>query len=376
MSMSAPRRFSPCLLAIVHQNTPFRLTLVRYHGLMEKPTHVTAYQTLLLQASSKGRDALLFGESLSRAREDVPPFLIGEGFPHVYLEHPLIGDPFIDVTVLYTGLEPHLHIESERACNMDALLDWYAATARDHPTISFGFELDTRSPYMDKAAVHFWPFQHKHLVEPFCSLIGEPAYATRYLRQAARMPAAWPLAFFGVFRGRPDYPLRVCSYPTRGEMAACAGAPKHIRQRFDELGFGAYDADMLDQIAQLLACAPEGFDFQLDVFPDETLGDMFAIDMQFGIHCTNDVAVSFEDGVGADVMSRLQQWGAADERWKDSVKTTFARSVPVEDSGKYAGDYAFMLMPCWLKARWINGVLQPAKMYLYAHAELVNEQGT
>ena len=46
---------------------------------MRAPTRTDAFQVLLLQAADEGRGPVLFGESLQRAREAVPPFLVGVG---------------------------------------------------------------------------------------------------------------------------------------------------------------------------------------------------------------------------------------------------------------------------------------------------------
>ena len=67
---------------------------------MKALSHSDAYQVLLLQVADEGRGPALFGESVECARDAVLPFLVGEKFPDIYLEHPLMGDPFLDVTVL------------------------------------------------------------------------------------------------------------------------------------------------------------------------------------------------------------------------------------------------------------------------------------
>lgn len=73
---------------------------------MWKPTHEDSLQVLLLQAADEGRGEVLFGESLKRVAREAAPFLVGRRFPSIYLECPLSGDPFLDITVLYTILEP------------------------------------------------------------------------------------------------------------------------------------------------------------------------------------------------------------------------------------------------------------------------------
>ncbi len=338
---------------------------------MRVPSHSDAYQALLLQAAADGRGQPLFGESLERARTAPLPFMVGKKFPSVYLEHPLIGDPFMDVTLLYDELEPGTRIASPMAEGLDGLLDWFAGVCDKNLDVCFGSEIDTKDPALPPAAVHFQPRSHADLVEPFCVAAGEPQRAQLYLDFARRMSAIWPLSFFGMFRGRPGAPLRVCGYLHRGETSACTD-PRHVARRFDEMGFSSYDERMLQQVAHIAAAAPDLMDFQLDVYPDGSLGNIFALDVQFGIKQPKDVRAEFDDGSGARVMKLLQDWGVADDRWKLAGDLAFARALPVELENGETGKYALTLMPNWLKVRWANGVLQPSKLYLHAHAGLLD----
>ena len=334
---------------------------------MREPTYGQAFQVLLLQAADEGRAGALFGESLARARDAVPPFLVGKEFPGVYLEHPLVGDPFLDTTVLLGQLEPSTRIASPAAGAHGAMLDWYARTRREHVDVTCGFEVDTGRGSLPMAAIHFQPRAHIELVHPFC----EPQAADLYLGLAARMPDGWPLSFLGMFRGRPGSPLRVCGYLDETEKTACAADPGRLAAAFDVARFAAYDDAMLSQVSKLMAVAPGGLDFQFDVFPDGGIGPTFAIDIQFGIEKPEAVQASFKSGPGAAVMDMLEEWGAADGRWRQAVQSAFARALPVELDGGGTGRYAFTLMPQWAKARWTGGVLQPSKLYHLAHAGLL-----
>ena len=338
---------------------------------MKKPTHADAFQVLLLQAADEGRGDILFGESFSRARNSLLPFMVGKAFPNVYFEHPLIGEPFLDVTVLLGELEPNTRIASEAATGTEALLDWYAKVRPEYSDVSCGFELDTKEADLPKAAVHFQPRKHKNLVRPFFEAIGEPERAQLYLDLAERMPEGWPLSFFGLFRGRPGSPLRICGYHSVDDAHAYADGPAHIASVFDELGFSAYNDVMLEQVSELFATVPGATDFQLDVYPDGSLGSTFAIDMQFKIERPEMVRASFKDGRGARVMNLLKKWGIADERWSLSADAAFARALPVELDDGTIGRYAFTLMPQWAKVRWCDGVLQPSKLYMLASAEIL-----
>ena len=340
---------------------------------MRAPSHGDSYQVLVLQAADEGRGPILFGESLARARAAVLPFLIGSEFPSVYLEHPLSGEPFLDVTMLYSDLKSGTRVESPAAGEHGAMLDWFATVCGEHPDVCCGFELDTHKEELPTAAVHFQPRANIDLVRPFCEAVGEPERAELYLDRAARMPEGWPLSFFGMFRGRPEAPLRVCGYLEKDEKKRCAEDRGHLAHAFDEIGFAAYDDAMLVQIATLMAAAPDAVDFQLDVYPDGSLSSTFAIDAQFGIEQPEAVRETFSSGSAARVMGLLESWGAADDRWRLGAEAAFARALPVERDDGEIGRFAFTLMPQWVKARWIDGALQPSKLYHYANARLLDE---
>ena len=332
------------------------------------PSHFDAFNALLLQAAGDGRGQALFGDSFDRAYRIAPAFMIGEEFPSVYLEHPLSGDPYLDVTVLYGKLERGLRINSPLAAGTDALLDWYAQLDVEDDRVCFGFELDTKNPTLPLAAVHFQPRSRTDLVESFCNAIGEPSIAKLYLEQSSRMPEEWGLDFFGFFRGRPDAPLRMCGYIDAAEVKRCAADVGHLTRRLDQIQFSAYDDSMISKLSQLMEATPDAIDFQIDVLPDGSLAQTFAIDIQFKIEQPGAVRASFDGGVACRVLSLLEEWGVADNRWKLDAQAAFARAIPVQLPNGNTGDFALTLLPQWVKARWHDGVLQPAKLYLNAHA--------
>ena len=337
------------------------------------PSHADAYQVLLLQAADDGRGDALFGESLQRARTEALPFMLGKEFPSVYLECPLLGQPYLDVTVLYGELDPGTRVESPLAGEHAAMFDWFTPIRAKDDSVTCGFELDTKNETIPTAAVHFQPRGRTELVRPFCEAVDEPDRADLYLNQAARMPDGWPLSFFGMFRGRPGSPLRVCGYIPEPEIQACADDFRHLAGVFETVGFSAYDDAMLKQVSALMAVAPEQVDFQFDVYPDGSLGNVFAIDVMFGIKQPEMVREVFASGAGAQVMGLLESWGAADGRWKLGADAAFARALPVQLDDGENGRYAFTLMPQWVKARWTDTVLQPSKLYSFANGSVVGK---
>ena len=340
---------------------------------MNQPSNADAFEVLCLQAAADGRKEILFGDSVDRARQTLRPFFVGSQFPSVYLEYPLIGDPFLDVTLLYEDLERGLHIPSDLAQGTDAMLDWYAVERAKHEEITCGFEVDVKNPNLQSAAIHFQPRHLTELVRPFCQTISEEARGELYLDLAARMPQAWQLSFFGMFRGRPGSPLRVCGYLSIPEQQRCAKEPDRIRAAFDQIGFTAYDDELIARVATLFKMAPSGTDFQFDVLPDGSLGETLGIDFSFAIRQPHVVRESFESGVGARCMELLQSWGAADDRWHLAADASFARSIPVvTDDGELA-PYGLTLLPQWVKARWTACQQQPSKLYYLGSAGILDD---
>ena len=339
---------------------------------MRAPTFADAFEVLCLQAAGEGRGTVLFGDSFARARKATRPFIVGNKFPSTYLEFPLIGEPFLDVTMLYSDIDAGTRIASDAAVGSEEMLDWFAAAYKSHPDISCGFELDTKHQDLPTAAIHFQPHDHVELVPSFCEAIGEPERADLYLNLAQRMPPTWSLAFFGVFRGRPHFPLRVCGYLPEGECKACAREPERLARVFDSIGFAAYDNPMLERIAQLMAYVTNAADFQFDIYPDGSLGDTFGLDVSLRISRPSVVRESFASGIAAQLMQLLEQWGAADERWHLGGEAAFARAIPVELDDGTIGRYTFTLMPQWVKARWTACEQQPSKLYHLGNAGLLD----
>ncbi len=341
---------------------------------MQVPSHSDAFEVLCLQLADEGRGEALLGDSYARAREAARPFFSCKEFPDVYLEFPLAGAPFLDVTLLYHPEAPGMRIDSPAAQGTGPLLDWFAEMSAEYEGISFGFELDTKERVLPPVAVHFQPRRAKELVRPFCEVAGEPWRADLYLDLCKRLPSRWDLSYFGMFRGRPDSPLRVSGYLERLEKGICARNPSHLRKVFDAVGFTAYDEEMLAQVCRVMSIAPGSMDFQFDIYPDGTLGPVFSLDVQFEIAVTKLIRQSFANGDIARVMGQFEQWGAADERWHLCSDAAIARAIPVVLEDGTLGHFGFTLMPQWTKVRWTDGVLQPAKLYCLGNARLMEQK--
>lgn len=132
---------------------------------------------------------------------------------------------------------------------------------------------------------------------------------------------------------------------------------------FKAAGFTAYDDKMIREITAVMAVSPRSNEFQFDIFPDGTVGNIFSLSTSFGIEQPQAVLKSFKDGYGAKYIDLLKQWDIADDRWKKGIGATFAGALP---SGEKK--ITFSIFPQWIKVRWTDTKLQPAKMYMLIKA--------
>ena len=338
-------------------------------GRMAMLTWEEAMQLLLMHSSADGREEVLFGEDFPDVRKVLPSICVGDVCPHVYLEFPLTGNPFLDVTVLYHEKSGRIRLDLPETAGTEGMRDWFAGLSKDYHHINVGYELDTGrkgSP----AAVHFQPRGYLELVEPFCKTLGEEEKGRLYLSTVEKMPTGWKLSFFGMFRGRSGSPLRVCGYLDEKERAATAADIEMLRIVFQRIGFRAFDEKMLHQIARILSEAVDGADFQFDVWPDGSFGETFAIDLKIRSRRLRDMRNAFSRGDRAPLRQLLEDWKIIDGRLDAALGMTFARNYPVEKPDGSKGNLSMLLMPQWIKIRWIRGELQPAKLYCLTRADL------
>ena len=320
----------------------------------------TAFQILLMHAASDSRGELLYGDSMERVKKIVPDFLGNGPFPDVYLESPLSGDPYIDIslTAIFDDTSETNYISSPLAEGTDRMMEYLRTASAKYPVISGGFEIDTKSPSPGAAAVHFQPREHTFLTAGFCEAIGEPLYGQLYEEMVQRLNGCWKPSYFGLFRGRPGLPLRVGGYLGREEIRECINDPERIERTFKAAGFTAYDDKMVREITSVMAVSPGSNEFQFDIFPDGSVGNIFSLSTNFAIEEPEAILASFKDGDGARYIDLLKQWNIADDRWKKGIGATFAGALPFGEK-----KLTLSMFPQWLKVRWTNMKLQPAKMY-------------
>lgn len=330
---------------------------------MKRPTRLEAFDVLYCIAAGDGREEALFGSSVAAAREVFERSLIGSGYPSVYFEFPLLGEPGFDILTVHASVEPGARFAPGAGYGYQAMFDWFSTACKDMDQVSCGLEMDTSDGETEAAGVYLQQRRHTDLVAPFLESVGEQARTQSYLDVLERMPEGWPPAYIGLFPGRPGTPMRIGGYLGHKQHRRCAEDPAYLGECFRKVGFSAYNDEMLERCAEFMRIAPN-IDFQFDIMPDGTLSDTFGLSLSFNETKPRDAAKCMSEGYGAELMGHLQSWGLCDDRWKLIADAAFARHIPIELEDGSEGRFALCVLFNYAKVKFRGGVAQPAKFYL------------
>lgn len=330
---------------------------------MKKPTQMEALRALCVIASENGRREALFGDNIDLVPSIYERTLIGGGYPSVYLEFPLLGEPCLDMLSVHGYVEPGSRFASEAGFGHQAMFDWFSGICEPDSSVSCGLELDLSAGETETAGVYLQQRERTELVAPFLESIGEAGRAQAYLDVLARMPKGWPPAYVGLFPGRPGTPMRIGGYMSVDELARCAEQPDYLGARFQQIGFTAFDAPMLERCSQFMSLVPT-IDFQFDIMPDGRLGDTFGLSLSFNETMPREARECMESGYGAALMETLQAWGLADDRWRLIAGAAFARHIGYERDDGSEGRFALCVRFNYAKVKFKGCESQSAKFYL------------
>ena len=327
-----------------------------------KPTRLQLFDGLYATLEAGGRARALFGDSRQGARSSFGRCLIGDVFPAVYLEFPLAGEPALDLLAIYDRVPAGSRFASGSGYGYQGVFDWFSGVDGSCDA-AVGIELDLSRGVTGQAGVYLQQRHATQLVRPFLQAVGRPSRADAYLRMAERMPRGWPAAYVGLFPMREHTPLRLGGYLSEPSRRRCAEDPAFLGSRFDLMGFGAYDDEMLARCARLMGLVP-AVDFQFDLDPNGRLMDTFGLSLSFGRVRPGEAASCFEGGYGAQVMEAFGAWGLVDGRWRLIPATTCARRIDYERPEGGMGSLVASVRLNYAKVKFVGSVAQTAKFYL------------
>ena len=331
---------------------------------MDIPSQSESMRDLWEKAIPASTEAALFGGGPEHMIDALERFTAGSVCPGLaLLEMPLLGEPVYDVLVGSYGpaIRQAGRLEDASQTAAQAAIDWAKSLDPAKNVVLF-LERDGSVEGNQKAGVHCRHHGDLDVMDEFFTALGEPGRAVQYRAVAERLPEGWNAEYAAVFPGRPGSKTRLELSPDDAARERIARDPNHLRACFDAMGFTAYDDALLENAARFVDMSTANT-LQFDILPDGTLGGTFSVasliegnGAQFGTF--------FEPGgVVARVCEDYERLGAADGRWRLVEECLQARTRTVLDVTGFQ-NWLTLLIPNCVKAKWIDGELQPAKFYL------------
>lgn len=333
---------------------------------------VFLYDILYALAACGGREQQLFGTDAQLAHEAFCRSVVGAGFPELWFELPLSGDPWFDLHVL-TNREALKEQEVQRfepvclsiPCGLNApsgLFDWFA---RQQDARQLALSYDVSRGDIDHPAVQLLLYRHNiQLTCDFLAKANRADAVPSYRSFMERLPHAWFACYTGVFPGRSDLHVRVECVPDATRQLAYAQDKALLAADLQQAGLSEMSDSLLDR-CHMLAQTPFPIEFQFDVTPEGQAGQAFAASVRFDCPPGTSGRAPFEgDGAAGELMQHVESWGLADDRWRLLQNTSFAKKATL------GGDMLTLFCyPAFLKLRWRSGRPLDAKAYLMAGAE-------
>jgi hypothetical protein len=293
---------------------------------------------------------------------------VGEGFPVVWFELPLLGDPRFD---LHVALAREMLLSGARSLpyageRYRELFDWYATGETGGNGLAFAF--DVSEWRIDDPAVHVnvngSPLSS---MSRFFNLAAGNGAAERYEGFADRLPTGWRVWYAGVHPGRPGSPVRVDCFVSAALKEEYAQDGALLEHDLRSCGFGVADTALQELAAPILE-SPFNLELQFDVMHDGSTGPTLGISAGFSLKSESAVRAIFsEGGAASQLMDAIEALGLSDARWRHVPGTAFSRFMQVDGAL-----LALYCVPTFVKLRLRDGKPLDAKMYLQAGARILS----
>ena len=320
------------------------------------------YEIIYSLAARDGREEALFGDSEPAAREAFRRSIAGNGFPELWFEIPLAGEPWFDLHALAS--REHLasvkEFSAEDTGGNPRVFEWFSAQREGARQLALSW--DTGSGDTSDPAVQLLVSRSDPAVTcGFLEAAGRPDAVPSYLAFRERLPHGWFACYAGVFPTRPQHNLRVECIPAKPHQQAYVRDSGLLEEHLRQVGMTAFDDDLISR-CRYLADTPFFLEFQFDVEPDGSAGKTFGASLRFASPSEAGEWKSFDpNGPAGDLMHTLEDWGLADERWHRMAETAYTMRAR-----KGSDDFTMYCFPTFIKLRWRDGSILDAKAYLQA----------
>ena len=328
------------------------------------------FDALYTLAASDGCEEELFGSCAPLAREAFRRSLVAEGFPIVWFEMPLLGEPRFDLHVaLSRGM---LHAAARflpgAGNGYDRLFSWYESEEPGGGGLAFAYDIGEGR--IDDPAVHVnvnnAPLSH---MDRFFCLAADADAAACYTGFASRLPQDWRVWYAGVHPGRPGSPVRVDCFTGAKAKETYAADLSLLERDLRSCGFSAI-SPALRKLAMPILKSPYNLELQFDVMRDGAPGPTLGISAGFPYLSASTVRPLFEEGGQAGALLRaIEGLGLADARWRFIADTIFSRAIYTQGA-----PLALYCSPTFVKLRMRDGEPLDAKVYLQAGAAFLDSR--
>ena len=319
------------------------------------------YELIYALAAREGREKALFGACRADARTAFSRSMAGDAFPELWFELPLSGETWFDLHALTgrTTLEPGMTFSAHETGGYPEAFSWFAGS---EGTRQLALSWDVGKGEVESPAIQLLVSTRDP--KPTCEFlasVGRADAVDPYRAFAGRLPSGWFACYAGVFPQRQDHNLRVECIPDPSLQEAYAHDPALLEEHLRQTGFSAFGDTLVERCA-LLANTPFELEFQFDVLPDGSAGPTLGASLRFNSPANQSSWKPFDaDAEAGDLMSMLESWGLADDRWRMLAGTTFAKRVSFKDDSRLLFCY-----PTFVKLRGRMGEPLDAKAYLIA----------
>lgn len=324
------------------------------------------YDLIYALAAVDGREQALFGTCAPLAHAAFRHSLAGTGFPELWFELPLAGEPWFDVHVLTAreDLDPQAPPEAAICGGVPEAFAWFASQGPEARQLALSWDIGSGS--LASPAIQLLKrVDDSQLTCSFLAAAGRQDAVAAYRAFEARLPEGWFACYTGVFPQRTSPFLRVECIPAPRLQQAYAADPALLGGHLRQVGLRELGDTLLPR-CQALADTPFQLEFQFDVMPDGTAGPTMAASVRFDSPPGSEKWGAFDvDGPAGALMGKVEAWGLADGRWRLLHQTTYAKRATL--AGQSSMLWCF---PAFLKLRWRDGAPLDAKAYLMAGATL------
>ena len=320
------------------------------------------YNIIYALAAKDGREKALFGDSAPHAITAFEHSLAGSGFPELWFEIPLTGEPWFDLHVLTESkdAEPGMAFSPEMCGGNPKVFEWFAAQKGAVRQLALSW--DTGSGDSSTPAVQLLVSGPDPQVTcDFLAVAGRLDAMAAYRAFRDRLPAGWFACYTGTFPARPKHNLRVECIPGHDLQQAYANDASLLAEHLKQVGLQDL-GDTLVPRCQELARTPFHIEFQFDVDERGYADTTFGASLRFAAPPGDGEWRPFDpDGEAGELMRRIEEWGLADSRWRPLADTAYATRVA--HGGHSALLYCY---PAFVKLRWRKASPLDAKAYIIA----------